>query len=145
MLSSLVAPPLVAPPLVAPPLITPPLPIFVGITDLMVISPRSVKLPTPGWQGDAFSLPVGASGLTLIYLQDLVSSKRFLVDSDASVSVFPSPPSASGFGVRFVTADGSLFASRIIPLWFGFHRFDWPFQLAPVSLPILGVESRRQL
>ena len=73
----------------------------------------------------------------------LLSSRRFLLDSGSSVSVFPAPPSASGSRVRLVTADGSSLTcsgSRIIPLRFGSHRFDWPFQLAPVSLPILGAD-----
>ena len=43
-----------------------------------------------GWQEDAFSLPAGASGSSLIYLQALLSSLKFLVDSGASVTVFPS-------------------------------------------------------
>ena len=30
--------------------------------------------------------------------------------------------------------------SRIIPLHFGPHRFDWPFQLAPVFLPALRAD-----
>ena len=32
---------------------------------------------------------------------------------------------------------------QIIPLQFDSHRFDWPFQLAPVSLPILGADFLR--
>ena len=114
------------------------LPSYAGITDLMVIAPRSVKLPAP-----VFSLPAGTSSSSLIYLLDLLSSRRFLVDSSASVSVFPSPPSASSSSVRLVTADGSSLTcsgSRIMSLWFGSHMFDWPFQLALVSLPILGVD-----
>ena len=96
-----------------------------------------------GQQEDAFFLPAGASGSSLIYLLDLLSSRRFLIDSGASVSVFPAPPSASGSVVRLVTAYGSSLtcsSSRVIPLRFGSHRFDWPFQLAPVSLSILGAD-----
>ena len=95
------------------------------------------------WQEDVFSLPVGASGSSLIYLQDDLSSRKFLVDSGASVSVFPAPPSATSVSVRLVTANGSSLTcsgSRIIPLRFGSYRFKWPFQLALVSWPILGAD-----
>ena len=94
-------------------------------------------------QEDAFYLPAGAAESSLIYLQDLLPPRRFLVNSGVSVSVFPAPPLTSGSGVRLVTADGSSLTcsgSRIIPLCFGYHRFDWPFQLAPVALPILGAD-----
>ena len=30
------------------------------------------------------------------------------------------------------------YGARVIPLCFGSQHFSWPFQLAPVSLPILG-------
>ena len=33
--------------------------------------------------------------------------------------------------------------SRIIPLQFGSKRFQWTFQLAPVSVPILGADFLR--
>ena len=94
-------------------------------------------------QEDAFSLPAGAPESYLIYLQDFLSSRRFLYDSGASVSIFLAPPSTSGSGVQLVTADCSSLTfshSRSIPLHFGSHRFDWPFQLAPVALPILGAD-----
>ena len=98
--------------LLHPPFTAPPLPPYAGVTDLMVISPRSVKLCAPGQETsrhvDAFSLPAGASGSSLIYLLDLLSSRRFgEVDSSASVSVFPSPLSAFGSSVRLVTPDES--------------------------------------
>ena len=70
-----------------------------------------------------------------------LSFRRFLVDSDVSVSVFTSLPSTSDSSEQLVTADRSSLTcsdSRIIPLCFGSHRFDWPFQLALVALPILG-------
>jgi len=96
-------------------------------------------------QEDVCTLPAGPSTLSpLIYLQDSLSSKRFLIDSAASVSVFPAPrSSSSSSGVRLLTADGSSLScsgSRVIPLQFGSHRFKWPFQLAPVAIPILGAD-----
>ena len=93
------------------------------------------------WQVDAFFLPAGSTSSSLVYLQDKLSSHRFLVYSGASVSVFPSPASSSG--AKLLTADGSSVwrsGSRIIPLHFGSCSFDWLFQLAPVSVPILGAD-----
>ena len=51
-------------------------------------------------QEDVVSLPAGAPESSLIYLQDLLFSRRFLVDSGPSVSVFS--PSTFGSGVRLV-------------------------------------------
>ena len=67
----------------------------------------------------------------------------FLVNSEASVSVFPAPASSSTSGVKLLTADGSSVScsgSRIIPLRFGSYSFNWLFQLAPDSVPILGAD-----
>ena len=92
---------------------------------------------------DAFSLPASAPESSLNYLQELFSSRRILVNSGASVSVFLAPPSTSGSSVHLVTAGGSsftCFGSRMIPLRFGSHRFDWPFQLALVALSFLGAD-----
>ena len=58
-----------------------------------------------------------------------------------SVSVFPAPASTSTSGVKLLTADRSTLSCsgfRIIPLCFGNCSFEWLFQLAPVSVPILG-------
>ena len=51
------------------------------------------------------SLPIG--GL-LIYLQDILTNRRFLVDTGASRSVFPHHSSAARTGPRFLMADGRL-------------------------------------
>ncbi len=96
-------------------------------------------------QEDVRTLPAGPSTTSpLIYLQDSLSSRRFLIDSGASVSVFPDPGSSGKeSGVKLLTADGSSLScsgSRVIPLRFGSHRFEWPFQLAPVAVPILGAD-----
>ena len=92
-------------------------------------------------QEDVRTLPAGSS---TSYLQDSLSSRRFLIDSGASVSVFPAPrSSSSSSGVQLLTVDGSYLScsgSGIIPLRFGNHRFEWPFQLAPVAVPILGAD-----
>ena len=96
-------------------------------------------------QEDVRTLPAGPSTSSpLIYLQDSLSSRRFLIDSGASVSVFPDPGSSGeDSGVKLLTADGSSLScsgSRVIPLGFGNHRFECPFQLAPVAVPILGAD-----
>jgi len=96
-------------------------------------------------QEDVRTLPSGpATSSPLVYLQDSLSSRRFLIDSGASVSVFPAPRSSStSSGDKLLTADGSSLTcsgSRIIPLRFGTHRFEWPFQLALVAIPILGAD-----
>ena len=54
---------------------------------------------------------------------------------------FLAPVSSSTSGVKLFTGDRSSLScsgSRIIPLCFGTCSFEWLFQLAPVSLPILG-------
>ena len=64
-----------------------------------------------------FFLPAGSSS-SLLYLQDTLSSRCFLVDS---VTVFPAPASSSNSGIRLVTANRSAMTysgSRIIPLQF---------------------------
>ena len=56
---------------------------------------------------------------TLLYVQDVLSGREFLVDSGASVSVFPGPKSSSDRGLRLLTASGSSMfcsGSRLIPL-----------------------------
>ena len=53
-------------------------------------------------QEDAFPLLAGSAGSSLIYLHDELSNRRFLVDTGASISVFPSPTSNSSTGVRLM-------------------------------------------
>ena len=84
---------------------------------------------------------------TLLFVKDILSDREFLVDSRASVSVFPGPRSSSVDGVRLLTADGSSMfcsGSRLIPLRFscgsGSRVYTWNFQLAPVSIPLLGAD-----
>ena len=90
-----------------------------------------------------FSLPARSTSFSLVYLQDKLSSRCFLVYSSAFVSVFLAPASSFTSGVKLITADGSSVSwsgSRIIPLHFGSCSFDWMFQLAPVSVPILRAD-----
>ena len=58
---------------------------------------------------------------TLLFVQDVLSGREFLIDSGASVSVFPGPRSSSVDGIHLLTANGlSMFCSgsRLIPLKF---------------------------
>ena len=57
--------------------------------------------------------------------------------------VFPSPASTSTSGVKLLSAYGSTLSCsgfRTIHLRFGTCSFEWLFQLAPVSVPILGAD-----
>jgi len=89
------------------------------------------------------ALPAG----NLIYLRDSLSSRKFLVDSGASVSVFPDHSSPLHVPtLRLHTADGSLVpckGQRTIPLKFGSSSYQWSFYLAPVQIPILGADFLR--
>ena len=82
------------------------------------------------------SLPV--SGF-LIYLQDILSNRNFLVDTGAS----PHHSSAAPTGPHLLMADGrptKPWGSRTIPLQFGNRRFQFSFLLADVDRPILGAD-----
>ena len=86
------------------------------------------------------SLPVGGF---LIYLQDVLSNRNFLVDTGASRSVFPHHSSAAPSGPRLLMADGrpaKAWGSRTLPLQFGNRRFQFSFLLADVDRPILGAD-----
>ena len=83
------------------------------------------------------SAPEEFCSSTLLFLKDVLSGKEFLVDSGASVSVFPGPRSSSNDGVSLLTADGSPMVcsgTRIIPVHFscgsasGSRIYSWNFQ-----------------
>ena len=93
------------------------------------------------------SAPEEYCSSALLFVKDILSSQEFLVDSGASVSVFPGPRSSSDDGVCLLTADGSPMicsGSCLIPLRFscgsGSKVYTWNFQLAPVSIPLLGAD-----
>ena len=56
-----------------------------------------------GWQEEKIFLPAGIAS-SLLYLKDSLSDRNFLVDSSASVSVFPAPATSSSSGIRLVMA-----------------------------------------
>ena len=87
---------------------------------------------------------VPAGDFNLVFLQDSLSGRSFLVDTGASISVFQQiAPTLSAplYKTKLLTASCSplpCFGARVIPLRFGSRYFSWSFQLAPVSIPILG-------
>ena len=93
------------------------------------------------------SAPAEFCSSTLLFVKDILSGREFLMDSGASLSVFPRPRSSSDNGVRLLTVDGSpviCSGSRLIPLRFscgsGSRVYTWNFQVAPVSIPLLGAD-----
>ena len=78
-------------------------------------------------------------------MQNVLSSRKFLVDTGASVSVYPhlpQQPRAPSVGVQLKTANGTAmdtYGSRQIALQFRPRRFDWTFLLADVSMHILSL------
>ena len=88
---------------------------FLGYTGQEVQSSMFLVGKLVLWQEDVRSLPAGPSTPSpLVYLQDSLSSRRFLIDSRASVSVFPAPPSNSRSGVSLLTADGSSLSCSVL-------------------------------
>ena len=84
---------------------------------------------------------------SLLFLWDILSDKEFLVDSGASVWVFPGPKSTSINRVCHLTANRTLMMcskSCIIPLCFSCNTnspvYSWNFQLAPVSVLLLEAD-----
>ena len=107
---------------------------------------RRVETPAqPSGSPPVVSAPEEFCSSSLIFLKIILSNPEFLVDSGASVSVFPGPKSLSSNGVCLLTADGSpMFCSSscIIPLCFscgsGSKVYTW--NVAPVSVPLLGAD-----
>ena len=90
------------------------------------------------------SVPAGANEPSpLLYLHDNLSSRNFLVDTGAAISVLPYSSTAPCSNLSLVSADGSAIKSwdkRTLPLKFGNRRFSWSFRLAAVDRPIIGFD-----
>ena len=93
------------------------------------------------------SAPEEFCSSSLIFLKNILSDREFLVDSGASVLVLPGPKSLSVDGVRLLTAEGLPMlcsGTCIIPLSFSWGSiskvYTLNFQLAPVSVPLLGAD-----
>jgi len=79
----------------------------------------------------------------LVFLQDQVSKKQFLVDTGASISVMPHKSESAPSGPPLAGADGKPILSwgKVTKnLCFGAQTFICTFLLAAVSRPILGVD-----
>ena len=116
----------------------------------MVRRPRTAGNPVPFQETSSpaggFFRPTCPPSCSLA-LQDILSDREFLVDSGASVSVFSGPRLSSDDGVRLLTAHRSPMlcsGSCLIPLRFscrsGSRVYTRNFQLAPVSIPLLGAD-----
>ena len=87
------------------------------------------------------SIPVGLYNQRtspLLYLRDSVSNHRYLVNTGATISVFPPTSSKPPPNLDLVPAHGRIRScgERHISLQFGLRRFVWPFHLASVDRPI---------
>jgi hypothetical protein len=82
----------------------------------------------------------------LVHITDQFSQRRFLVDTGAAYSVYPhSPPSFPG-GPALSGAAGQpipCWGERQLQLSFRGQVFSWPFLLAAVQFPIIGVDFLR--
>jgi hypothetical protein len=79
----------------------------------------------------------------LLFVLDRFSNRRFLVDTGASFSVFPHRSTAVPSGPHLSGPDGKNIPSwgpRRMRLTFGRRRFVWPFLLAAVRFPIIGMD-----
>ena len=83
------------------------------------------------------------SGADLIYLRDATTGDRFLVDTGASCSVFPSTSSNLVHGPPLRSASGQAIATAppaMRTVHFGHRRYRFPFVPAAVVSPILGFD-----
>ena len=84
--------------------------------------------------------------LTLLYIKDDNTGRRFLVDTGAKVSVYPvsgrqSRSAASDLVLQ--AANGSLiptYGERVMTISFNGMKFQWTFIMAAVTQPLLGAD-----
>ena len=83
---------------------------------------------------------------SMLFIMDDNSAKRFLVDTGASVSVFPALHKDRHSGVRtpsLVAANGTniaTFGTREMSLTLDRCNYTWPFIIADVKTPLLGAD-----
>jgi hypothetical protein len=83
----------------------------------------------------------------LVHIVDESTQRRFLVDTGAAYSIFPFSSSGKQSGPRLRGADGlhiPCWGERRLSLVFHGRRFEWPFLLARVQFPIIGVDFLRR-
>ncbi len=86
-----------------------------------------------------------AHGL-LVHIVDKTSQRRFLVDTGAAYSIFPYSSPGKQSCPRLTGADGlhiPCWGERRLSLTFHSRLFVWPFLLAKVQFPIIGVDFLR--
>ena len=84
-----------------------------------------------------------SAGGPLLYLTDVDSGLKFLVDTGASRSIIPHHSSTPPTGPHLITADGQpipAWGTRQQTLHIGSFHFSFSFVLAAVAFPILGYE-----
>jgi hypothetical protein len=94
------------------------------------------KLGRPG------RLAAVAAGL-LVHIKDKISGRHFLVDTGASYSIWPCTSTAPASGPQHFGPAGQpirCWGERQQQLQFQGRVFTWPFLLAAVDFPILGVD-----
>nr|XP_057908117.1 uncharacterized protein LOC131104680 [Doryrhamphus excisus] len=94
--------------------------------------------------------PVAAVGAgersELLFVNDSLSGRRFLVDSGSQVSLLPpgrTDKSARGGGPLLSAANGSsidTFGTRSVTVCFHGREFEWDFVIASITVPIIGAD-----
>ncbi len=82
----------------------------------------------------------------LVHIVDETSQRRFLVDTGAAYSIFPYSSPGKQSGPHLTGADGlhiPCWGERRLSLTFHGRFFVWPFLLAKVQFPIIGVDFLR--
>jgi len=82
----------------------------------------------------------------LVHIVDETSQRRFLVDTGAAYSIFPYSSPGKQSGPCLTGADGlhiPCWGERRLTLSFHGRLFVWPFLLAKVQFPIIGVDFLR--
>jgi hypothetical protein len=80
---------------------------------------------------------------TLLFVRGKFTNRRFLVDTGASFLVFPFRSDLKPCGPRLSGPDGleiPCWGPRRVCLNFGRRWFSWPFLLAAVKFPIIGMD-----
>ena len=83
---------------------------------------------------------------TLLFVLDIISRRRFLIDTGAEISVFPATPvqlRGSASGPSLVAANGSAirtFGQCRTVFSFEHRSFSWFFTIADVPHPLLGAD-----
>jgi hypothetical protein len=83
------------------------------------------------------------AGGVLIYINDVISGKPFLIDTGATCSVIPFSSSSPPSGPHLTGADGHVISTwgvKQLGVQFGHRKFNFPFILAAVDKNIIGAD-----